>query len=133
MQTEASARKKARQERDAIEAEMIVRETAARKGIKDVDYALRLVTRELAGKTDEDVAKFDEAKFFDGLRETHPYLFGETTKPVTTGNGAGAAPPTPTPGAAQQSAAQGSQADARKMDQKQYQDHLRARGLSINL
>lgn len=128
-----NATKRLRQERDALEAEMIVREAAAHAGVQNVDYALHLLTKHLEGKSEEDLASFDEAKFFKGLRDDHSYLFGETTKPATTGNGAGTAPPTPTPGAAQQGAAQGGQVDARKMSPEEYRKHLADRGLNTGL
>lgn len=128
-----NATRRLRQERDALEAEMIVREAAAHVGIQNVDYALHLLTKHLEGKPEEDLEGFDEVKYFKGLRDDHSYLFGETTKPATTGNGAGAAPPTPTPGAAQQGAAQGGQVDARKMSREEYQKHLASRGLNTGL
>lgn len=133
LRREANGRKIAKQERDAIEAEMYVRQAAAQSGIKDIDYALRLLTQDLDGKSEEDLEKFNELKFFEGLREKHPYLFGEPpTKPATTGTGAGSAPPTPTPGAAQQGAAQGDQVDAKGMDPKQFREHLAKRGLNLS-
>jgi len=131
MQREAAAKKRAERERDALEAEMAVRVSAAQAGIRDSDYAMRLLTKELQGKGDEDLAKFDEASFFSGLRETHPYLFGETTQPANTGNGAGSAPGAPNPGAAQVSAAQGGKIDARKMSREEYRQLLRDRGLNV--
>lgn len=134
MRRESNARKKLRRERDAIEAEMIVREGAARLGIQDVDYAMRLLTRELSGKSMEDLEGFDEVKFFDGLREKHSYLFGERSQPATTGNSAGDSQGgAPNPGAAANGAAQGGQVDVRKMDQKEYREHLNKRGLTLGI
>ncbi len=134
MRRESNARKKLRRERDALEAEMIVREVAARIGIQDVDYAMRLLTRELQGKSMEDLEGFDENKFFDGLREKHSYLFGERSQPATTGNSAGDSQGgAPNPGAAANGAAQGGQVDVRKMDEKQYREHLAKRGLQLGV
>jgi len=133
MQREAAAKKRVQRERDALEAEMAVRVAAAQVGVRDTDYAMRLLTKELEGKGDDDLAKFDEASFFQGLRETHPYLFGETTQPATTGNGAGSSPGAPNPGAAQEGAAQGGKVDAMAMSKEEYRKHLRDRGLAINV
>ncbi len=132
LSAESRARKRLRRERDALEAEMVVREAAARSGLHDIDYAMRLLTRHLNGKPEEELKKFNEVEYFESLRGDHPHLFGEARKPATTGNGANA-PGAPNPGAAQQGVAQGGQVDVRKMDPKQYQDHLRARGLNLNM
>ncbi len=133
LRQESSSRRKLGRERNALEAEMLIREAAARVGVKDVDYAMRLLTRDLEGKTEEDLKTFDEGKFFEGLRKPHPYLFGETTQPATTGNNAGSAPTAPNPGAAAGAAASGGQVDARTMDRKDYLEHLKARGLQLSV
>lgn len=118
---------------DAKEAEMSLREVAVTSGVKDVDYALRLLTRELENKTEDELAAFDERGFFDGLRKQKPYLFGELTQPATTGTGVSA----PTAPRASQVSAQGASAagkvDARRMNQQEYADLLRKRGLNPNL
>lgn len=121
-------------ERQAAEAEMLVREAAARVGVRDIDYAMRLMTRDLQGKSEKDLAEFSEEGFFSGLREGHPYLFGEVSRPATTGNGAGAAQGSPpNPGAAQQGAAQGGKVDVRTMSQEDYRKHLASRGLNASM
>lgn len=125
-------RKEALKLADSRDAEMELRTAALMAGIKDPEFAIRLLTRELQGKTEEDLAKFDEGKFFEGLRSTRPYLFGEVVKPATTGNGAGGAPPTPKPGDATQGNVQANQVDARKMSKEEFMKHLQARGLSIS-
>ena len=118
---------------DALEAETQLREAAIRVGVHDVDYALRLLTRDLEGKSEEELAKFDESAYFTGLRQSKPYLFGETVRPANTGTGVGNAPTALNPAEAAQVQAQGNQIDARKMDAKQFQEYLRAKGLNINL
>lgn len=119
---------------DAAQAETNLRETAWKLGIKDTDYAIRLLTRHLETLgADVDPTKaenFDEGKFFEGLKPTHPYLFGETTRPATTGTGA-EQPPAPKPGAVAQGAANGSQVDARKMNPQEYREHVAKRGLQL--
>jgi hypothetical protein len=118
---------------------MALREIAVSKGVKDIDYAVRLLTRHLEGMSEEEIAKldggkaFDEGKFFEGLRTTNPYLFAEVTKPANTGTGAGNAPPPPKPGAAAAAQQQGNQVDAKKMSREEFQEHLRKRGLSVGL
>lgn len=139
MTQEARQRKALQAALDAKDAEMSLREVAVKTGIRDVDYAVRLLTRHLEGMSEEEISKldggkgFDEGKFFEGLRGTHPYLFGEVTKPATTGTGAGNAPPPPKPGAAAQAQQQGNQVDAKKMSREEFQEHLRKRGLSVGL
>ena len=129
---EQAQRRKLQRQLEAKEAEFALRETAVGKGVKDVDYAVRLVTRELNGKTEQQLAAFDEGKFFDNLRKTHPYLFGEMVVPATTGTGVGAAPAAPT--AANVQAAQGASGkfDARdpKLSTAEFHKALRARGFS---
>lgn len=119
-----------RQKNEALQTEMQLRESAIQSGITDVDYAVRLLNRHVEGKSEEDLKDFDESKFFADLRETKPYLFGETVKPATTGTAGGAAPPAPKPGDAAAAAARNGQVDARKMTQQEYQEHLRKRGLN---
>jgi len=133
MQREAIARKRAVQERDALEAEMDIRLAAVREGIKDEKFAMHLLSEKVKGLSEDEIAKFDEVEFFRGLRDSNPYLFGEVKKPATTGNGAGNAPGTPNPGAVNASAAQGSQVDARKMSREEYLKHLQSRGLNLGV
>lgn len=133
MNMEARQRKELQRALDAKDAEMSLREIAVSKGIRDIDYAVRLLTRHLEGQDEKALEAFDEAKFFDDLRGTHPYLFGEVTRPATTGTGAGNAPPPPKPGGAAQAQSQGNQIDARKMSREEYQEHLRKRGLSVGM
>ena len=101
----------------AKEAEMELREVAIQSGIKDVDYSIRLLTRHLSGKTEDDLAAFDEKSFFTGLREDRPYLFGESVMPANTGStlaDSGNEPSAPGPDQTQKVEAESSQFDARK-------------------
>lgn len=127
---EQAQRRKLQRTLEAKEAEMALREAAVGKGVKDVDYSLRLLQRELEGKDDAALAAFDEGKFFDNLRSSHPYLFGETVVPATTGTGVGAAPAAPKAGTVQQAQGAAGAIDARKMSQDEFQKLIRARGLS---
>ena len=127
---EQAQRRKLQRTLEAKEAEFALRETAVGQGVKDVDYALRLIQRELEGKDEKALAAFDEGKFFSTLRTSHPYLFGEMVVPATTGTGVGAAPAAPT--AATVTAAQGAagKTDARSMSSDEFQKLMRARGLN---
>jgi len=127
---EQAQRRRLQRQLEAKEAEMALRETAVIKGVRDVDYALRLLQRELEGKDEQSLAAFDEAKFFDGLRSTHPYLYGETVVPATTGTGVGNAPTAPKAGTVQQAQGASGARDARSLSQDEFQKLLRARGLS---
>lgn len=130
---EAKSRKELQELLDAREAEMALREQAAMCGIRDIDYAVRLISRELDGMDNAALQTFDERKYFDGLKGSHPYLFNEVTRPATTGTGTGSAPPAPKPGAAQQEAAQGQKTDVKKMSNEEFREHLRKRGLQLGI
>ena len=127
---EQAQRRKLQRTLEAKEAEFALRETAVGKGVKDVDYALRLIQRELEGKDEKALATFDEAKFFDTLRGSHPYLFGEMVVPATTGTGIGAAPSAPKAGAVQAAQGAAGKTDARSLSQDEFQKLMRARGFS---
>jgi hypothetical protein len=117
---------------DAKDAEMSLRETAVGSGVKDVDYALRLLTRELENKSEEELVAFDEGAFFSSLRASKPYLFGETIRPANTGPGTASAPAAPRAAAVNQQTAANSQLDAKKMNPQEFQELLRKRGLNAN-
>jgi hypothetical protein len=116
---------------DAQQAEMALRESAVACGVKDVDYSMRLLTRHLEGKSEAEIDAFDEKKFFEELRASKPYLFGETVTPANTGNG-GAAPggSAPQPGATTTAATTTAQVDARKMSREEFQNRLKKMGLN---
>jgi hypothetical protein len=115
---------------DAKEAEIALREAATVVGIKDADYAQRLLTRHCAKLSPVELKKFDERTFFEGLRETHPYLFGEIVRPATTGTGAGA-PASRQPGTVAKDAAASKQIDVTKMSREEFAEHLRKKGMSL--
>jgi len=133
LQRMTSQVRKLREDGDRREAEVVLREAAIRSGIRDVNYAIHLAHDDLAGKNEADLEKFDEHAYFSGLREKHPYLFGETIRPATTGTGANAAPPAPKAGEATQAAATNNRQDARSLDQKAFADLLRQKGLTPNI
>jgi hypothetical protein len=127
---EQSARRRLERESEALKAEMSLKEAAFGKGVKDVDYALNLLQRNLQGKSDAELEAFDEGKFFDDLRGSHPYLFGITERPATTGTGA-SSNPAATVTAAHQQAGQNSIKDARSMSREEFDKLLRARNLNV--
>lgn len=127
---EQAQRRRLQRQLEAKEAEMALRETAAVKGVRDVDYALRLLQRELEGKDEAALKAFDESKFFDTLRASHPYLYGETTVPANTGTGVGSAPTAPKASTVQAAAGQAGVKDARSLSTDEFQKLLRSRGLS---
>jgi len=118
---------------DEKDAEVSLRQTAVEVGLKDVDYGLRLFFRELENMDEAKLETFSERAFFEGLRATKPYLFGETVRPATTGTGTGGAATAPKPGAVSTTAAQGAQVDVRKMNPKEYEEHMRKRGLNAHM
>lgn len=127
---EQAQRRKLQRQLEAKEAEFALRETAVGKGVKDVDYALRLIQRELEHKDEKALAAFDEAKFFDNLRSSHPYLFGEMVVPATTGTGVGAAPAAPKASTVQSANGQAGKLNAREMSAEEFQKLVRSRGFS---
>lgn len=132
MKREASARKQLQRELDARDAEMVLREAAVAAGVKDVDYGVRLLSRHLEGKTEEELKAFDEAAFFQSLKASHPYLFGEKIVPANTGTGSTVgAPPAPKPGAVQQVQSQSGQVDVRKMSPREFAAHVASLGLQV--
>jgi len=123
---------------DAKDAEMALRDECYGAGIKDVDYSIRLLTRVLEGKSEQEIAAFDRKAFYDGLKKDKPYLFGETVAPATTGtNGAvkpgGTQVVAPTPGETQVIDAATRQFDARTAKPEDVQKRLRELGLNPHL
>ena len=128
----------------AKDAEIELREECYRAGVKDVDYVIRLLTRELAGKSQEEINAYDRKAFYEKTRREQPYLFGETVVAATTGTGgeqtktgdqaqANGAPVTPAPGASAVDAAQNKKFDARTAKPEEVQARLRALGLNPHL
>lgn len=115
---------------DAEQGRMSLERVATKNGIVDPDYAITLLTRHLEGKSEEELRTFDEAAYFNGLRKTHSYLFGETTVPASTGIGGNGSPHAPKPHEVTQQNGQNGALDARTMTQEQYEKHLRSKGLT---
>ena len=114
---------------DAQQAEADLRLAAVRAGVQDVDYALHLLRKELRGKSPEELAKFDEGRWFsDELRKRAPYVFGERQEPATTGPAAAGAPKAPPPNAAAAANGASKQVDVKKMSRQEYQEYLRKKG-----
>jgi hypothetical protein len=129
---ERSRRRDLQRQIDAKDAEMALRESAVACGVRDVDYAVRLLTRHLEGRSQEEMTGFDERKFFDGLRAERPYLFGETTVPANTGTaGQSATTPGGTPAPKNQTPAinNAGKFDARNMTKEQIAARLRQLGI----
>ena len=123
---EAKARRKAERERDAIEARSNLERIAGGVGIKKLSQAILLYEEHCRGKSEDELGKMDEVKFFEGLRSTDPYLFGETVVPATTGT-AGAPPGShvPPPSATAAAAGAAGAVDVSKMDKRQYAEFKR--------
>lgn len=138
---EERARRELQAKLDAKSAEMDLRDECYQHGVKDVDYTIRLLTRALEGKTQEEIAKFDRKAFYEGLKKDKPYLFGETVTPATTGTNGGAAPaaqntgapPPPAAGDPAAAAANANKFDARKAKPEEVQARLRQLGLDPHL
>jgi len=127
---EQAQRRKLQRQLEAKEAEFALRETAVGKGVKDVDYAIRLIQRELEGKDEKALATFNESHFFDNLRASHPYLFGEMVVPATTGTGVGAAPAAPKASAVQEAQTAAGKTDARSMKPDEFRRRMMQLGFN---
>jgi hypothetical protein len=68
----------AQRTRAAIEREFIL------GGVKDVDYAVSLLERELADQTPEQAEAFEPGPWLTSLKAKRPYLFGEKVAPIDT-------------------------------------------------
>jgi len=135
-QAAADARKKQRRaERQvqAMQARMELERIASHVGIKDTDYAITLFERAHANLSEDDLGKVDEAKFFEGLRQGHAYLFGEVVVPATTGTtgtvpgSSGARPPQPS--ATSVKAGDQGKVDTMKMSKEEYQRYKAKLGI----
>lgn len=130
IRAEKSARLRQR-ELERTQVEIQLRGAAARAGVKDVDYAIHLLRREIEGKNPEQLKGFDETKWFSSLRETTPLIFGETVRPATTGTGITGHPPAPRPThITGQDPTSAAIVDANKLDQSGFQKLLRKMGLN---
>jgi hypothetical protein len=122
---------------DAKEAEKDLIIEMTQVGLQDLDYGMRLLTRELAGKSEEEISKYDRKAFFEKLRADKPYLFAEKVVPATTGtNGTkqdGSKPVAPPAGQQVVQSAESKQIDATKMTKEQYQARLKELGLDPHL
>lgn len=129
---EAAARKKAERALAAREAEFQLRLVATKAGVEDVDYSLHLLKKQLAGKSAEELATFNETEFFNvTLRKLHPHLYSSTevTVPANTSPATKAGSP-PAPAVVKAAAGAAGQIDARKMNATEYADYLKSKGLT---
>lgn len=130
-------RRRLQQERDAAEAEHELRLAAVRAGVSDVDYAMHLLRSHCAGKSQEELAAFDENAYFaTEMRKTHPYLYKveeqlADTSVTPAGGKGGNAPPKPAdPTKPPTGGGDGAPVDVRRMSRTEYEAHLRKRGLT---
>lgn len=135
---EEKQRRHLERELKAAEASKELQRELFNMGVRDVDYVERLIARQLAGKSEEEIAKFlkEELTVYvtDTVRKERPYLFGEVVAPANTGtNGSkpdGSQPATPAAGQPGVQAAQEQQFDARNATPQQVQERLRKLGLN---
>jgi len=115
----------------AKDAEIAIRDTLAKAGVHDTDYAATLLARELAAMDDDELAAFDDSAWVEAQRKARPYLFGQAANrtPATTGVSEGAS--TPSPEQVAQATAGAGQFDARKAKPTEFADRLRALGLNM--
>jgi hypothetical protein len=130
----AELRKKARRAEDranSIEARANLERIAASCGIVKLGQAIYLYTEHCQGKTVEELDKMDETAFFNGLRQTDPYLFNEVTVPATTGT-APAIPGShaPRPAAAAAAAGSAGRVNTLNMTKQEWAEYKRKQGLT---
>lgn len=127
---EVKERKRLERELDAKDAEMELRLAATRAGVRDVDYAVEMLRRQLRGKSEDELKAFDEGKFFtEELKRTHPFLYQAVPQPATTGAGGGEPSPA-SASAVQGDAARSQTIDARKMPRDEYDKLLQKHNLA---
>ena len=129
---EEKRRKLAERRVDEVEARSELIQAAMGAGVKDPDLAIELLRRETAAMTPEQLATFDEKKYFAEMRDKRPMLFGvetipASTQPVETANvPAPAQPPSPAQSAPQKTEA----VDGRALTPQQYDAVLKKHGIS---
>jgi hypothetical protein len=123
--------KRMRRELDAKEADGLLRIAAARHGVRDVDYALHVCRTHCANKTEQELASFDEDKFFgETLLNSHPYLYSVQERPANTAPDAREPTPESPRNATPPADPLDGPVDATKLSPEQYQQLLRKRGLT---
>lgn len=117
------------EEKEQILAEHELNLKAARAGIEDPEYAVRLLMKEVQGLSEEELEKFDEDKWFrETLREKKPALFADApAKPATTG--APVSGKTASPAKVLQEQAKGARRHAREMDASEFEAAKRKYGI----
>lgn len=123
-------------EKQRLEAEMDLRDVARDAGIvgiKNVKYALHLLREDLAGKTSEELAAFDEVKFFAGLKAEYPQMFGVREAPADTGNSGENRPPAPKATDAAKDAAAKGKIDYRTAPAAEVDAYIRRLGINPNV
>lgn len=125
-----------RQQLEEAQAEMEMKEVLLRAGVRDeVDYALSLMRRDIQSKleTDPELASYSTDEFLKGLRQSKPFLFGESRVAATTGTGGeGPQARPPAPGQAAASTAQASQFDAKNATAEQIKARLAQLGVQYS-
>jgi hypothetical protein len=130
---EERKRKEVQRQLDAKDAETSLRVAAMQAGVVDIDYALHLLRKDMSGKSQDELAKFDEHRYFgETLKARAPHLYKPVQEPANTAPNAGPAPrpatsPRVTP-AAEETAPKPN--DAKQMSPAEYREHLKKRGLT---
>jgi len=123
-------------EKQRLEAEMDLRDVARDAGIvgiKNVKYALHLLREELTGKSSEDLAAFDEVKFFKDMKAEYPQMFGVREAPADTGNSGENRPPAPKATDAAKDAAAKGKIDYRTAPAAEVDAYIRQLGINPNV
>lgn len=123
---ERKLRKRAERQRDAAEARAQLERIASQAGIVKLGQAIYLFEERHRNMSRDDLAKIDEAAFFQGLRSTDPYLFNEVTVPATTGTSGG---PPSAPAVKPPTTPTNGMGDAMKMNRTEWQRHQQSRGI----
>lgn len=125
-----------RQELEEYQAQAEMKEVLLRAGVRDeVDYALTLMRKDIQTKleTDPELASYSTDEFLKVLRQTKPFLFGESRLPATTGTGGEGPQARPAaPGQAAATIAQSEQFDARKATSEQIKARLAQLGVQYS-
>ena len=115
----------------AKDAEIAIRDSLAKAGVKDTDYAATLLARTLAAMDDDELAAISDVEWVDAQRKNRPYLFGEDAPRVPATTGVNESTSAPSPEQVAEATAGAGNFDARAAKPDEFRKRLAALGLNI--
>lgn len=128
--------RKLRRERDeklALKKDIELSRVAREQGIQDEEYALHMLRKHVRALDPTKAAKVDPAVYFQGLRKTHGFLFGEQVKvektPASTSPAAKTTPAAPKAAEVAQSQSNEGQVDTTTMSKAEFDAYMAKKGI----